>query len=124
MKNFFLVFFLFVGANLFAQSVTSLSGRLLDQEANLEPLTFAKVVIKETNTKVMTDENGNFTFKNIAPGHYTIVCSFSGYETKVIETEVKKSNENFIDLNLSATTLSLDDLMSVVSSNTSASIKH
>ncbi len=124
MKNLFLVFFLFVGANLFAQSVTSLSGRLLDQEANLEPLTFAKVVIKETNTKVMTDENGNFTFKNIAPGHYTIVCSFSGYETKVIETEVKKSNENFIDLNLSATTLSLDDLMSVVSSNTSASIKH
>ncbi len=124
MKNFFLVFFLFVGANLFAQSVTSLSGRLLDQEANLEPLTFAKVVIKETNTKVVTDENGNFTFKNIAPGHYTIVCSFSGYETKVIETEVKKSNENFIDLNLSATTLSLDDLMSVVSSNTSASIKH
>ena len=124
MKNLFLVFFLFVGANLFAQSTTSLSGRLLDQEANLEPLMFAKVVIKETNTKVMTDENGSFTFKNIAPGHYTIVCSFSGYETKVIETEVKKSNENFIDLNLSATTLSLDDLMSVVSSNTSASIKH
>lgn len=124
MKNLFLILFLFIGVNLFAQSSTSLKGRLLDQEAGLEPLTFAKVVIKETSAKVMTDENGNFTFKNIAPGHYTIVCSFSGYETKVIETEVKKSNENFIDLNLSPSTLSLDDLMSVVSSNTSASIKH
>ena len=124
MKNLFLVFFLFIGANLFAQSSTSLSGRLLDQEAGLEPLTFAKVVVKETNAKVMTDENGNFSFKNMAPGRYTLVCSFSGYETKVIETEVKKSKENFIDLNLSATTLSLDDLMSVVSSQTSASIKH
>ena len=118
MKNLLFVFFTLLLTAASAQSQGSISGRLLDMEADLAPLTFAKVFVKEIKKTVMTDQNGDFKFTNIQPGQYTLVTSFSGYDTKEVTVNVKASVTNYIDVNLGATSLSLDDLMAVVSTNT------
>lgn len=118
MRYLLLNMFLFV--TMFASSQNgTINGKITDAEEGNSPLLFAKVTIKETGAKVMTDENGTFKFDNITNGTYTLVCSFSGYETKEIRTEVNTKNNSAIVLALGASTLSLDDLTSVyASSNT------
>ena len=110
MKHFLFTMFFF--ATLFASAQNgTINGKITDAEEGNSPLLFAKVTIKETGAKVMTDEHGAFTFENIANGTYTLVCSFTGYDSKEIITEVissKTSKE--IKASLSASSLSLDDL--------------
>lgn len=112
MKQFLFIMFLF--ATLFASAQNgTINGKITDAEESNSPLLFAKVTIKETGAKVMTDENGTFSFENVKDGTYTLVCSFTGYESKEIITEVNSKNTNTIKLALGASSLSLDDLAMV-----------
>ncbi|MBU2525699.1 MAG: TonB-dependent receptor [Bacteroidetes bacterium] len=79
MKNTFLYLFILVGFATFAQNAT-LKGQLTDKDADNQPLPFANVQIKGTTTGTTTDLDGLFSFE-LAPGTYTIVFSFIGYET-------------------------------------------
>lgn len=116
MKHFLFTMFLF--ATLFASAQNgTINGKITDAEESNSPLLFAKVTIKETGAKVMTDANGAFKFENVKDGTYTLVCSFTGYETKEIKAEVDNSkNNDAITLALGASSLSLDDLTLVYAS--------
>lgn len=48
---------------------------------------FATVFIEKTNLSMISDENGNFTFKNVPPGKHTLKISAIGFSTlkKAIE---------------------------------------
>ena len=126
MKNIILTAIFLVSAFTFAQNNGSISGNLLDIESNNAPLMFAKVSIKETGAEVLSDEHGAFKFQNLKDGTYTLVCSFTGYENKETETQVISGESTPIKLALTASTLSLDDLMMAMASAdkkpTSASI--
>ena len=118
MKYFLLTIVLFISAASFAQNSASLTGRLLDLEANNEPLKFAEVTLKETGAKVLTDDNGNFTFKNLNDGIYTVACSFVGYENAEIKVEVVSGAPTSIIVSLQASTISIEDIMmSLASAN-------
>ena len=106
---FLITFFLSVFA--FGQNSGSISGNLLDIETNNEPLIFAKVLIKETGLETLSDENGVFKFENIKEGSYTLVYSFVGYETKEEKIKVVSNKSTNTKMYLSASTLSLDELM-------------
>lgn len=108
--------FLFSALYVSAQDGT-INGKITDAEEGNNPLLFAKVTIKETGDKVMTDETGAFKFDNIKEGTYTLVCSFTGYETREIKTEVTKEANAPIKLALAASTVSLDDLAMVFASS-------
>lgn len=93
-----------------------ISGVVNDSESNSEPLVLAKVTIKETGAETRTNEFGEYSFKDLAQGHYTVVFSFIGYES--IEKPITVSPGTVITENafLSANTLGLDELMAVLAS--------
>ncbi len=90
----------------FAQNTNTISGIITDAESDSAPLLLAKVTLKETGQKALTNETGTFSFDNLAQGTYTLVCSFTGYETKEIVATLNAPT----DVVLHASSLSLDDL--------------
>ena len=115
MRNIIYVAIFFISALSYAQSNGSVNGNVLDFESNNEPLMFAKVSIKETGAEVLSDEKGFFKFENLSDGEYTLVSSFTGYETK--ESKIKvTSNATQIKLVLEPSSISLEDLVSAMAS--------
>jgi len=115
MRNIIYVAIFFISTLSYAQSNGSVNGNVLDFESNNEPLMFAKVSIKETGAEVLSDEKGFFKFENLNDGEYTLVSSFTGYETK--ESKIKvTSNATQIKLVLEPSSISLEDLVSAMAS--------
>ncbi|WP_396602361.1 carboxypeptidase-like regulatory domain-containing protein [Algibacter sp. R77976] len=115
MKHIIYIAIFFLSALSFAQEAGSISGKILDFESNSEPLIFAKVSIKETGTEVLSDEKGFFKFENLKTGEYTLVSTFTGYETKETKITVAANNTN-IKLVLEPSSLSLEDLVATMAS--------
>ncbi len=109
MKHFLFTMFLLATMFVSAQNGT-INGKITDAEEGNNPLLFAKVTIKETGAKVMTDAHGAFAFENLENGTYTLVCSFTGYDSKEIITEVSSKTTKEIKASLNVSSLSIDDL--------------
>ena len=116
MKLFTLYISLFISVLSFAQNTGSIQGHLLDLESNNEPLLYAKVLIEETGSEILTDEKGAFKFDKLKNGNYTLVSSFTGYEAKKTTINVTSGKPTNIKLSLKASTLSLDDLVLTLAS--------
>lgn len=116
MKNLIFISFLLTSVFSFAQSNTTLSGSLTDLEADNLPLIYAKVLVKETGAETLSNEKGEFKFKDLQAGSYTLVYSFTGYETKETKIEVNSGVTTTVALSLAASTVSLEDLMAVFAS--------
>ena len=84
MKNFKLIFFfafLFPISISFAQSGV-LQGRVFN-EINNETIPFANIIIESTDLGTTSDIDGNYTFENLKPGSYTIICSYLGFKNAI-----------------------------------------
>jgi iron complex outermembrane receptor protein len=80
----------------FAQT-GSISGTVVDATTQ-EPLMGTNIVIRGTNTGVSTDENGNYSLKNLKPEAYVIDVFYIGYENasqNVVVTEGANLSLNF-----------------------------
>ncbi len=99
MKYFFITIALCITSFLHAQNSGVIEGKLLDKSNNDEPITFANVAIKGTDVTSITDFRGNYVFKDLEPGTYTLQYSFLGYETKEIEIEVVEGKK-WVDAHL------------------------
>ena len=115
MKLFYTVVLLVFVATGFAQNTGGITGNLLDLESNKAPLNMAKVTLKGLNTETVSDAQGYFKFDNLKPGTYTLVSRFVGYDPKQIIVEVKPETTNTVTLEMAASTISLDDLVSLAS---------
>ena len=91
--------FLFLCIPLFAvnaiaqDGVGSVSGKLM---GNLEPVAGAEVVIMQKDKlydKAVTDEDGNYRFPYLRPGHYDVRATMTGYRTTII-TKVPVSEDH------------------------------
>ncbi|TNJ45315.1 carboxypeptidase-like regulatory domain-containing protein [Tamlana fucoidanivorans] len=121
MKQYIYLVAFFISAFGFAQNTGTIQGNLQDLEANNAPLIFGKISIKETGAEVLSDENGHFAINDIKAGEYTLVYSFVGYETKETKIQVTNNKSTYVTLQLAASTISLDDLVSALASNNSKS---
>lgn len=74
-----LILFLLLSTISFAQ--TKVGGKVIDEFD--EPIAFANVFFKNSNTGVITDENGNFYFESTET-YPILVVSYIGFETKEI----------------------------------------
>ena len=63
---------------------------------------YVSVVLKGTNKYSITDENGNFTLKNLKEGFYTLEISTVGLRTIERSIEVKKDQETTLVIALEA----------------------
>ena len=79
----------------FGGAQVTITGTVIDGEFN-EPLPFANVLISETGTGSTTDFDGKFILE-IAPGNYTLVFSFVGYQTQQV-TNVDCTANDMVEL--------------------------
>ena len=91
MKKILSIVLLFTIGIVFAQKGT-IQGVVLDKDANNEPLPFANVFIKDSQSGTTTNMEGVYLFK-ADPGTYTLVFSFVGYQTVQVPNIVVKAGE-------------------------------
>lgn len=101
--------------NLFAQVQNTVSGKVLDDSGATIP--GANVSIKETGKGTITDENGGYSFSNIAAGTYTIIGTNVGYKTFEKKISVKEGESVVADLLLEGESQSLKEVVVTGSSS-------
>ncbi len=100
-KCIFILFFLtnYLGAA--AQCVLQFTGVVNDQDSR-QRLTDATVNIKETNQSVRTNDKGEFSFKGLCPGVYTIIISHINCKPLTAHLHVKEDMHQDFELPHSA----------------------
>lgn len=111
MKNLLLITMLFVFVNGFSQNKGAITGNVSDVELNNEPLFFASVQIKNSSKIAQTNFHGNFEFKDIESGEYTLVFSFLGYDTIEVPVLVKNNEVTQINGALKSKKLEYDAIL-------------
>ncbi|KQX08798.1 TonB-dependent receptor [Flavobacterium sp. Root420] len=101
--------------NLFAQVQNTVSGKVFDDSGATIP--GANVSIKETGKGTITDENGGYSFSNIAAGTYTIIATNVGYKTFEKKISVKEGESVVADLLLEGESQSLKEVVVTGSSS-------
>jgi outer membrane receptor protein involved in Fe transport len=86
-------------------------GNILDSLSN-DPLGYATIKVFDKDGKLiggaLSEENGDFTIKEIPPGNYKVTVSFAGYAVRIIEdVQISESNNAFQikDITIAPTTL-------------------
>jgi hypothetical protein len=112
MKRIYIAILLLINTLAFSQSKGTISGTVLDKEADNSPLPFADVYIKGTTIGTTTEFEGTYLLQ-VDPGTYTLVFNFIGYKTIEVPNVVVKADENtLINQTLSASEgVSLDEIL-------------
>jgi len=95
LKNLILSIFLVTTSLSFAQA--SLKGSVT---ADGMPLQQVNIVLKKTDKTTISDENGNYFIRNIAPGNYDIVASYTGLRSESKNITITDSTELVVDFYL------------------------
>ncbi len=74
-----------------------ITGRIVDVSSK-EPLVGAVVLIKELNKGVLTNSNGEYEFKELCEGRYTLVGRIVGYHPQEFVVSLRHSAHQDIDL--------------------------
>ncbi|QIK59113.1 TonB-dependent receptor [Dysgonomonas sp. HDW5A] len=93
--NFSLLLLLICATYASAQRVR---GSVYDE--NGEPLVSATIVIEGTNYSTLTNDNGEFRFKNLPNGTFKISASFIGYDSKKQEVTITDDSRQTIRFDL------------------------
>ncbi|AXG73105.1 TonB-dependent receptor [Flavobacterium arcticum] len=96
--NFKLLLLFLLGslATAYAQNPGSLSGKVIDKTTT-EPLPYVSIVVKEGSNVVtggITDDNGEFTIKNLPFKNYSVDIQFMGYKTQTFTANFNDSKTN------------------------------
>lgn len=67
----------------------NIEGHVFDKITK-EAIAYAAVAIENSTDGTTTDEEGNFLFRQLKPGKYTILISCIGYKNEKVEVEVTK----------------------------------
>lgn len=109
-KTLLAIFLICIGQSVFAQKGI-IKGRIYNSKTN-EPIEFASILIQGTTIGSTSDLDGNFIFTGINPGFVRLVASFVGFETAVSpEIQVQGNQTAFIDIGLTESALSLDEVV-------------
>ncbi|GGB72558.1 TonB-dependent receptor [Flavobacterium suaedae] len=82
-------------STLYAQKNAEISGKVIDKTTN-QPLPYVSIVIKENNATVtggITEENGEFTIRNLEPKNYSVEIQFMGYKTQKLNANLLGDNK-------------------------------
>ncbi|MBN1586359.1 MAG: TonB-dependent receptor [Candidatus Omnitrophica bacterium] len=79
-----------------AQMMGSIRGTVLDRDFDV-PLAAVEISIAETGEKIVGTDEGNFVFKEVPPGKYTLVFSKDGY-TRQVQANVVVSPAQMTDV--------------------------
>lgn len=94
MRVFSFLLFLLIGISGFAQS--QISGRITNR--NGESVTGATVLVQGTGKGVVSKPDGSFQVNGLSDGNHQVKISFIGYETQIVEVELKKTAQLLVVL--------------------------
>lgn len=92
----------------------SIEGHVLDNKTH-EPISYASILIKGTTIGTLSDKDGDFIFRELKEGDYTLVVSFVGYEKREYTLKVFDKQTVHAHIELNPTQVMLDDV--VISAN-------
>src|SRR5690606_2352805 len=86
------------------------SGVVSDKDFNGSPLPYANVIVKGTSHGTTTDESGKYELQ-IAPGNYTLVYSFVGYEPREESVALVPNAQITLNIGLGSGGVALQDVV-------------
>jgi iron complex outermembrane receptor protein len=92
-----------------SQQTSKFSGKIID--ARSLPISGSTVYLLNTNQGTASDEQGNFSFKNILPGKYTVQVSAVGYATIQKDIIIEGSATASVNIQLADATRQLDAVL-------------
>src|SRR5436190_3013795 len=92
-----------------AQHLYTFSGKVTN--AGSVPLAGTSVYLLNTNRGTASDEQGNFTLKNLPPGKYTVQVSAIGYATTDLDISLGGSSSESINIKLPDAATQLDAVL-------------
>lgn len=114
-KVLFILFILFAGIGLYAQS-GALKGKIFDKESG-EAIPFANIVVELNGNQIgggVSDFDGNYTIKPISAGKYTVRASYVGYQSLQMDGVIINNDRvRFLDLKLAPSTQDIDEVVVV-----------
>lgn len=91
-----------------------ISGHVIE-DGNEDDIAYASILIVETGDGTMSNEQGQFEFRNLAPGKYTLRVSAVGYTTVTKEVTVSREYTTVVHFKLKVENVTIDEV--VVSAN-------
>ena len=102
-KLFLAITTLSIASSLTAQVNGIIKGNILDEKG--KPMLFVPIALFQDSTIITsatTDENGEFTMKEITPGKYNLKASYLGYKTLLLKDVVTHPNKTaYVDMKMS-----------------------
>jgi len=95
---YLLLILLFVSIITIAQT-GKITGKVISASSG-QALGGASLIVIENNILKIADQSGSFSFNKLEAGIYSIKCSYTGFQEKIVIEIVVKDNEN-TDLNIS-----------------------
>lgn len=93
----------FTTVNAFAADVIELRGKITDSQTQM-PLAGATIAIPDLRTSALTNQNGEFVFKNLpARGRFLVQISYVGYKT--ITQSIDLAHLGSLDFKLQASVI-------------------
>ncbi|MGD8780167.1 MAG: TonB-dependent receptor [Ignavibacteria bacterium] len=92
------------------QQTGSIKGKITDAKTG-EALMGANIMLKETNTGVAANENGEYSLEKLSPGNYTLVIKYIGYTTKEETVEVAANRTIELNIELDPSAFDLNEVV-------------
>ena len=80
---------MFAATSAMSQGAPGVSGRVADE--NGRPVVGARIELRSTLRRVVSDDEGRFEFRNVAPGKYSLFAQRIGYQPKSVDITVSES---------------------------------
>ncbi len=93
----------------YSQENAIIRGTILDKENNNDPMSFANVILKNTDVGITTDLDGKFEI-DVPPGDYVIQVSFMGYENLEEDISVLPGQTFTFDRSLGVNAMALEEI--------------
>lgn len=105
--------YLFISFIVLHFTVSAQTGTIKGQinSADGQPAPFVTIGIKDTKRGALTDEDGQFLLKNIKPGNYTLVITYTGTKTLYRAVAVEADKPTGITVSLEATSSQLNEVV-------------
>lgn len=70
-----------------------ITGKVLDAGSGLVLPSATVTLLIEKPQMQVADQNGNFSFGRLAPGNYSVKCSYAGYHEKTVDSIIVKNDD-------------------------------
>jgi len=82
-------------------------GNVFDQKTG-DPIIYGNVYIQGTTIGANTDVNGFFTFPKLEPGNYKVVASYLGYDSTVVNVDLREGAIEYLRMEISSSGIQLN----------------